>query len=220
LWWRSQSEVRGRRSPLLDFAASGIRAPRLPLSEHNATPGFVSTDLSISVQFHADQCEKCLEISGCVTTMTPSSTSAYEVQKHLTCKVTDKLEESIDSELGGFILSFIEDRHRRCTPCVGIMSICFAFPPTCIRLLGAGGEDIRVTCRLLACEATAVTRLNLPASRMDMVEQRKSLPQAVPSSICIASMLVAALRSHNRTSSQGQPSENTQSIPEYLVVRP
>jgi hypothetical protein len=40
-----------------------------------------------------------------------------------------------------------------------------------------------------------------------MVEQRKSLPQAVPSSICKAQMLVAALRSHNRTSSQGQPSE-------------
>jgi hypothetical protein len=55
---------------------------------------------------------------------------------------------------------------------------------------------------------------------MDMVEQRKSLPQAVPNSICIASLLVAALRSHNRTSSQGQPSENTQYTPEYLVVRP
>jgi hypothetical protein len=52
-----------------------------------------------------------------------------------------------------------------------------------------------------------------------MVEQRKSLPQAVPSSICVAKS-VAALRSHNRTSSQGQPSEYTQFAPEYLVVRP
>lgn len=127
---------------------------------------------------------------------------------------------SVDSELGGFILSFIEDRHRRCAPCVGIMSICFLLHPTSARLLGAGGEDIRVTCNMLARQNSRSYEFDLPASRMDMVEQRKSLPQAVPSSICIASMLVAALRSHNRTSSQGQPSENTQSIPEYLVVRP
>jgi hypothetical protein len=32
------------------------------------------------------------------------------------------------------------------------MSICFLVHPTCIRLLGAGGEDIRVTCRVSACQ--------------------------------------------------------------------
>jgi hypothetical protein len=163
-----------------------------------------------------------LEVSGrIIMTMTPSSTSAYPSRRNMSqAQSWTNWKQSLDSELGGFILSFIEDRHRRCTPCVGIMSICFAFSPTCIRLLGAGGEDIRVTCKVLAREATLGLKSNLPASRMDMVEQRKSLPQAVPSSICITSMLVAALRSHNRTSSQGQPSENTQSIPEYLVVRP
>jgi hypothetical protein len=90
--------------------------------------------------------EKCLEVSGCSTIMTPIFDECiYKARNMSPAKSRIDWKESIDSELGGFILSFIEDRHRRCTPCVGIMSICFAFPPTCIRLLGAGGEDIRVT---------------------------------------------------------------------------
>jgi hypothetical protein len=131
-----------------------------------------------------------LEVSGCIiTTMTPSSTSAYSSRENTSqARLRTYWKQSLDSELGGFILSFIEDRHRQCTPCVGIMSICFAFPLTCIRLLGAGGEDIRVTCKVLVREATSGSKSNLPASRMDMVEQRKSLPQAVPSSICIANV--------------------------------
>jgi hypothetical protein len=63
---------------------------------------------------------------------------------------------------------------------------------------------------------------NLPASRIDMTEQRKSLPQAeillkYVSCMFVASksylylaqsvrVLVTALRSHDRTSSQSQPS--------------
>lgn len=53
---------------------------------------------------------------------------------------------------------------------------------------------------------------HLPASRMDMVAQRKSLPQAVPNSICIYHILVESPPKSKKTSSQGQPSENTRGI--------
>lgn len=51
-------------------------------------------------------------------------------------------------------------------------------------VLGVGAENIRVTYKTVSglCNAQKKSN-NIPASRIDMTEQRKSFPQAVPSSI-------------------------------------
>jgi hypothetical protein len=146
------------------------------------------------------------------------SFTSQRVSRIKLCNRIELNEENLGKELDASFLSFIEDRHRQERR--AWYHVYLPFCSACIFLLGACGQDVRVTCSALAGSCEYDSRSKLTSIDDGHGGAAEELTAGGSKLNLYRSMLVAALRSHNRTSSQGQPSENTQCAPEYLVVRP